>query len=104
MIKEVTLQNFEQEVGKSPATVVEFYTPTCSHCKKLAGALEKLAEELGDGAVIAKCNVAEEQTLGAQYDITSVPTLLFFKEGREKNRMIGEVHPLIIQEEIKKLS
>jgi hypothetical protein len=33
-----------------------------------------------------------------------VPTLLFFKEGREKNRLIGEVHPLIIQEEIKKLS
>lgn len=104
MIKELTLNNFEQEINQKLPVVVEFYSPTCTHCKKLAGALDKLSVELEQKAVFAKCNIADEQTLQAQYDITSVPTLLFIKDGQEKNKLIGEVHPLIIQEEIKKLS
>ncbi len=103
MIKELTLDNFEQETGKSLPVVVEFYTPACVHCKKLSGVLEQLAGEPGQKAVFTKCNAAEEQALQERYDITSVPTLLFMKDGKEKNRLVGEVHPLVIQEEIKKL-
>lgn len=102
-MKELTLNNFEQETNQAIPVVVEFYSPSCVHCKKLAGALEKLSADLEGKAVFAKCNIAEEQTLQAQYDITSVPTLLFIKDGQEKNKLIGEVHPLVIQEEIKKL-
>ena len=103
MIKELTLHDFETETKQELPVVVEFYTPACAHCKKLAGALEKLSDELQGKAVFAKVNIAEETALQAQYDISSVPTLLFLKNGQEKNKLIGEVHPLIIQEEIRKL-
>lgn len=104
MITELTLDNFEREIHRNLPVVVEFYTPSCAHCKKLAGALEQLSAELEEKAVFAKCNVAEEQTLQARYDITAVPTLVFIRDGQERNKLTGEVHPLVIREEIKKLS
>ncbi|MCI7526435.1 thioredoxin family protein [Oliverpabstia sp.] len=84
--------------------VVEFYTTACSHCKKLAGALNKLSEEKGDDVFFGKCNIDQEALLQSRFDISAVPTLLFIKNGEIKNRLVGEVHPLIIQEEIKKLA
>ena len=48
MIQELNVNNFDQEINKDKPVVVEFYTTACSHCKKLAGALNKLSEEKGD--------------------------------------------------------
>lgn len=104
MIREVTLNNFEENIIQNDKPVVlEFYTPTCSHCKKLFSALDKISNEKGENVFFSKCNIAEEPQLQARYDITSVPTLLFINKGQIKNKLIGEVHPLIIEEEIKKL-
>lgn len=51
-----------------------------------------------------KCNIDQESLLQSRFDISAVPTLLFIKNGEIKNKLVGEVHPLIIQEEIKKLA
>ena len=48
MIQELNVNNFDQEINKDKPVVVEFYATACSHCKKLAGALNKLSEEIGD--------------------------------------------------------
>ena len=45
MIQELNVNNFDQEINKDKPVVVEFYTTACSHCKKLAGALNKLSEK-----------------------------------------------------------
>lgn len=103
MIAELQAATFDQEITRDVPVVVEFYTTNCSHCKKLAGALSKLADESGDGAYFAKVNIDNEAFLQSRFDIQAVPTLLFIKGGEVKNRLQGEVHPLIIQEEIKKL-
>lgn len=103
MIEELDVNNFDEAINKDKPVVVEFYTPTCSHCKKLAGALDKLAKEKEGEVFFGKCNIEEEELLQGQFDITVVPTLLFIKNGEIKNRLVGEIHPLIIQEEIKKL-
>ena len=52
----------------------------------------------------SECNIDQEALLQSRFDISAVPTLLFIKNGEIKNRLVGEVHPLIIQEEIKKLA
>lgn len=103
MIQELTTIDFDNTVSENQAVVVEFYTPTCAHCKKLVGAIEKLSEEIGDKAVFGKVNIEAESFLQSRFDITVVPTLIFFKKGDEVNKLVGEVHPLIIAEEIKKL-
>lgn len=103
MIQELNVNNFDEEIKKDKPVVVEFYTPTCSHCKKLAGALDKLAKEKEEEVFFGKCNIEQEALLQSRFDITVVPTLLFIKNGEIKNRLVGEIHPLIIREEIKKL-
>lgn len=104
MIQELNVNNFDQEIQKDKPVVVEFYTTACSHCKKLAGALNKLSKEKGDDVFFGKCNIDQETLLQSRFDISAVPTLLFIKNGEIKNKLVGEVHPLIIQEEIKKLA
>ncbi len=103
MIQDLNVNNFDEEINKDKPVLVEFYTSTCSHCKKLAGALEKLAKEKGEEVFFGKCNIEEETLLQSRFDITVVPTLFFIKDGEIKNKLVGEIHPLIIQEEIKKL-
>ena len=104
MIQELNVNNFDQEINKDKPVVVEFYTTACSHCKKLEGALNKQKKEKGDDVFFGKCNIDQEALLQSRFDISAVPTLLFIKNGEIKNRLVGEVHPLIIQEEIKKLA
>ena len=60
MIQELNVNNFDQEINKDKPVVVEFYTTACSHCKKLAGALNKLSEEKGDDVFFGKCNIDQE--------------------------------------------
>ena len=102
MITELTLNNFDTEINREEPVVLEFYTSTCTHCKKLAGVLDKLSNET-EGTFFGKCNIGDETALQGRYDISAVPNLLFIKNGEVKNKLVGEVHPLIIQEEIKKL-
>ena len=92
MIQELNVNNFDQEINKDKPVVVEFYTTACSHCKKLAGALNKLSEEKGDDVFFGKCNIDQEALLQSRFDISAVPTLPFIKNGEIKNRLVGEVH------------
>lgn len=102
MITELTFNNFDTEINREEPVVLEFYTSTCTHCKKLAKILDKLSDEI-TGTFFAKYNIENETTISGRYDISAVPALFFIKNGEVKNKLVGEVHPLIIQEEIKKL-
>lgn len=82
--------------------VVEFYSPSCVHCKKTeAGLVENAADE---NVLIAKCDITAEPAFAERYDVTALPTLLFIRNGEIKERLFGFTHKLIIAENIKKLS
>lgn len=102
-MKELTLNDFDAQIGLDTPTVVEFYTPTCAHCKRLSAAIDSISGELGDTVTFAKVDIAQQTALQGRYDVTAVPTVLFIRNGEIKNRLVGEIHPLILQEEIKKL-
>lgn len=75
--------NFEEVVLKSDVPVlVDFYAPWCGPCRQIAPILETLATNLGDRAKVVKVNVDEEQALSGAYQIRSLPTLLFVKDGQ----------------------
>jgi len=92
MAKEFSDVNFSQDVLQSNKTViVDFYTPLCGPCRRLAPTVEKLAEEYKDVLVIGKCDVSENLQTGMSYGITAVPTLIVFKSGEEVTRQRGLV-------------
>lgn len=95
-IEKVTTQNFDEKVkNNSGLTVVDFFATWCGPCKMLAPILEEAASEHGD-VTFRKVDIDEEMALATDYQIMSVPTLLFFKNGQVVKKSIG----LIPQEEL----
>lgn len=87
---EVTQDNFREIVVESDKPViVDFWAEWCGPCKKLSPVLEEVAEELGDQVTVAKVNVDDERTLGAMFQIMSIPAVLFFKDGEKVDEVIG---------------
>ncbi len=90
-MNEITLtkENFEQQVLKSNKTVlVDFWASWCAPCMMLSPVLAEIAEENPD-IVIAKANVDEQPGIAFQYGISSIPTLIVFKDGKIANAAVG---------------
>lgn len=89
MIKEIT--NFEQEVLNSDKPVVlDFWAEWCSPCRIIAPSMESLSREYENEIQVLKCNVDEHPDLCQQFQIKSIPTVVFFKKGGEVfDRQIG---------------
>ncbi len=69
--------------------VVDFWAPWCGPCLQMAPAFEEAAVSMPLQAQFLKVNTEEQQTLGAQYAIQSIPTLIMFKNGKEVERLSG---------------
>ncbi len=69
--------------------VVDFWAPWCGPCIQMAPAFEKVALSMPLQAQFVKVNTEEQQTLGGQYRIESIPTLIIFKQGKEAARISG---------------
>lgn len=91
MALELTDQTFKQEVLDSTVPVlVDFWASWCGPCKVLAPLIEELtAEYKGKPVKIAKLEVDANEVIPAQYQIMSVPTLIFFKNGQPAQQLIG---------------
>lgn len=87
-VKHLTDENFEQEVG-SGVTLVDFHANWCGPCRMLAPVLEQVAKDVKGKAAIGKVDIDTEQKTASHFQITSVPTMILFKNGKEVNRLIG---------------
>ena len=86
----LTNKNFEEEVLKEEKTVlVDFFATWCGPCKMLAPILSQIAEEYKDKVKIGKINVDEQGELALKYGISSIPTLILFKNGKVIKTSIG---------------
>ena len=95
--------SFEKDVLLSSQPVlVDFWAPWCAPCRMLAPIVEEVADELGSQAVVGKINVDEEIDLASRYSVMSIPTLIVFKDGQEKERMVGFVPEQQVMDFIKK--
>ncbi len=89
-IIEVTDATFPTEVLNSPVPVlVDFWAVWCAPCRMIAPTVEQIAEEYAGRLKVAKMNVDENPMTPARYGIKGIPTLILFKDGEEKERIIG---------------
>ena len=89
-IEEVNEGNFAQAVLDSKQPVlVDFWAQWCGPCRALAPIVERLAKQYAGTARVAKLNVDESPALAERYRVMTIPTLILFQDGEEKERMIG---------------
>jgi len=97
---ELNEENFDKEVIKSSQPVmVDFWAPWCGPCRMMAPVVEELASKYSGKAKIGKLNTDDNPNIASEYQISAIPTLLFFKDGKVVKEIVG-VQP---KEEISKI-
>lgn len=91
MTVEVDALSYEEEVVRSDKPVlVDFWGPRCGPCLALAPRVEKLADQYAGELKVAKVDASKNRRLCLQLKVLHLPTFLFYKEGKEVHRLIGE--------------
>ena len=86
---EISEDNFESEVLKSELPVlVDFWAPWCGPCRMMGPIVDEISEENSE-LKVCKVNVDEASELAIKYDVESIPTLIYFKNGEVRATMIG---------------
>ena len=88
----VTDSDFETQVEKNGGvTVVDFWATWCGPCRMIAPILEQLSEEFAGRVKVTKLDVDANQKTAMRFQVRSIPTLLFFKDGKLVDQVIGAV-------------
>jgi len=104
MVIEVTDQNFEEEVAKSSLPVmVDLWAPWCRPCLMVAPVVDKLAENYKGRFKFCRLNVDQNPKTAARYRIMSIPTLIFLKDGKVVDTVIGAVPERTLKPKIEAL-
>ncbi|GIV14650.1 MAG: thioredoxin [Armatimonadota bacterium] len=100
----VTTDQFDAEVLQSSVPVlVDFWAVWCGPCKAIAPHVDAISQEYAGRAKVVKVNVDEEPELALRYGIQSIPTLLFFKDGKVQDMIVGVVPKQTIVQKLEAL-
>ena len=88
-MKHFDLNSFEQELKDGKLMMVDFWASWCGPCRMLAPVMDDLAAQYEGKAIVGKVNVDEERELAIRYGVMSIPTVIFFKDGKEIDRKVG---------------
>jgi len=84
----LTDKNFQHQT-KNKVVLVDFWAAWCAPCRMMAPVLNEVAGELNGNAHVGKVNIEQYQSLAQQYHVSSIPTIILFKNGKEVNRFVG---------------
>lgn len=87
-IKHLAEDTFNNDT-KHGVVLVDFYADWCGPCRMMTPILERVAKEVKGKAVIGKLDIDSAQKIAAQFQVTSIPTLILFSDGKEVGRLVG---------------
>jgi thioredoxin 1 len=100
---QITNENFEAlKNGKLPL-VLDFWATWCGPCRMVSPILSELAEKYDGKIVVGKCDVEENEELAAEFGIRNIPTILFFKDGAQVDKLVGAQSKAKFEEKIEAL-
>ena len=102
MMKEFNKRTLDEYAAEGKMVLVEFSAPWCVYCRRLAPAMEKIAEEYKDILTVGSVNIDNEQELARQERIEVVPTLVLYKNGQAVDSIVGPGSKAAVEELIRK--
>jgi thioredoxin 1 len=104
MVKDITGQDFEEEVLKSDIpVVVDFWAPWCAPCHMISPITEKMSEEFEGRIKFCKLNVDDNRQTAMEYQVMSIPLLLFFNGGQKIDESLGAVPESMLRPKVEAL-
>ena len=88
-----TKDGLDKALAQKGLVMVDFWADWCGPCKMLAPLVENLDKEYEGRVTVGKVNVDDEQELAIRYGVMSIPTVIFFKDGKEIDRKVGVMPP-----------
>ncbi|MBW3627026.1 MAG: thioredoxin [Actinobacteria bacterium] len=86
----LTDASFDEEIGSADtAIVVDFWAEWCGPCKTIAPVLDEIAQEHAGKLRVGKVNVDDSPDVARRFEVMSIPTLIVFKDGQAKKRLVG---------------
>jgi thioredoxin 1 len=98
---EVTDKTFDETIQNNHFVIIDCWAPWCGPCQMIAPIIEELARQYAGKVLFGKLNVDENPLIAMRYRIMSIPTLLFFKNGKLIDRIAGAIPKLILEQKIK---
>lgn len=95
------MNDFNELIGESKPTLVDFFATWCGPCKMQSPILEQVKAVVGDDANIIKVDIDRNQELAARYRVQSVPTLILFKNGEPVWRTVGLQQQILLVDKLK---
>jgi thioredoxin 1 len=87
-LKKITEDNFLETIKKG-VTLVDFYADWCGPCRMMVPSLEQVAGDFKGEVNVVKLDVDAAQRIASEYQVSSIPTLILFKDGKEMDRVVG---------------
>lgn len=103
MLQQITDENYKEILKSDKLVIIDVYATWCKPCSVIAPILDKLSEEYSEKVLIGKYNIEDEAELCDKYNILSIPTLLFFRNGEMVDKCIGSFVTATVREKINNL-
>lgn len=93
-------ENSKPEIESGKPVVIDFWAEWCIPCKKIAPIIDELAEQYEGRVKIGKYNVEESSDVATEFGIRSIPTILFFRDGKLVDKNVGSISKSNLEEKI----
>ena len=104
MALRIRSEEFNQEVLESEIPVlVDFYADWCGPCKMMAPIIDKLSEEFAGKVKVGKFNVEDDIEIAREYGVSSIPNLVFFRNGEVIEQVVGRTSEKELREKLENL-